>query len=344
MLNIFRFFRKRRKVPFYVHDVLTKVIEFNDDAQMKLHDSLELINAATKLISEAHKPKPPNLRLFNHCAQLNERIKDFGVIAERLAKTKYELIVSEDELKLIRSEQTKKSRELHRKISGYEKNMKVDLECLYSYAIYALDQLFIVITHVHGIGSLVDKQGHPFSYVMYRLLENHPDATRLKKFERKFYSDLIWMHFNLRFYRNKFVTHIVRPVQKGSTASVYGLDFKLKAETPPHTEGRSDLENKIKELEPLLAEEMKYWSEDYWGRKPRAMINKLFSGIDKYGNLKEKEEIQKCFRLMGGYSESYHVIAKKFSDFIHGVSIHMLELIQDCPDDVDLGKRESLDV
>lgn len=62
---------------------------------------------------------------------------------------------------------------------------------------------------------------------------------------------ILWLHYQLRFYRNRFVVHATRPWQRGTTGSVYGDDFNLFSPTPPGWLDDEKLNEEIKNLSTL---------------------------------------------------------------------------------------------
>lgn len=44
---------------------------------------------------------------------------------------------------------------------------------------------------------------------------------------------MLWLHYQVGFYRNRFVADANRPWQRGTTSSVIGDDFNLFIPTPP---------------------------------------------------------------------------------------------------------------
>ena len=106
--------------------------------------------------------------------------------------------------------------------------MKLDLETLYLFGNILLDQWALqVIT----IGDTQVRKQHPFRELVEHLDQATDDV--LGPLWDRTRDDMLWLHYQLRFYRNRFITHANRPWQRGTTASVMGADFNLFTPTPP---------------------------------------------------------------------------------------------------------------
>ena len=108
------------------------------------------------------------------------------------------------------------------------------------------------------------------------------------------YKELLWLNGQIRFYRNRFITHSTRPWQRGQNWSLMGFDYKLFIPSPPGWLDEEDITKKIKKLLPLAPQWLKEKPDNYWEKaKPRALLEKLLENIC---DISEKS-FHKCSKL-----------------------------------------------
>lgn len=127
----------------------------------------------------------------------------------------------------------------------------------------------------------------------------------------------MWLHYQLRFYRNRFVVHANRPWQRGTTRSVYGDDFNLFTPTPPGWLDDKSLDDEIKKLIHLAPDHIKNAPDDYWEKeRPRALIERIFNNIGNIPDKQDREKVASIYGQVGGSTPTFQIIATKLFEFV----------------------------
>lgn len=212
--------------------------------------------------------------------------------------------------------------------------MKIDLESLYMFGTILLDQWALSAICV---GNLKTKRKHPFTEIIQEFILKR--AGCLSGMWDAHKAKALWLYYQVRFYRNKFVVHANRPWQRGTTRSVVGEDFNLFTPTPP---GWIDTDKEYREVFSLLPLAPKYIQEaevDYWEKKdPRRLAEILFNCIGDIEEVGNREKIASIFGKIGGSTPSFQVIGRNLLEFI----LQTTELLSDIAaknlDNIDLGR------
>lgn len=145
--------------------------------------------------------------------------------------------------------------------------MKQDLETLYMFGGILLDQLSL---QAIAIANLNLPKKHPFVELV-NFFESGQTSI-LDPIWKQLQEKILCLHYQLRFYRNRFVVHANRPWQRGTTRSVYGDDFNLFIPTPPGWLDDEKLNEEIKKLIHIAPEHIKNAPNDYWEKdRPREL-------------------------------------------------------------------------
>ena len=213
--------------------------------------------------------------------------------------------------------------------------MKLDLESLYVFGTALLDSwaLQAIATQTLPLKGL-----HPFVELTH-YLEDNPQA--LCGLWPQMKSEMLWLHFQLRFYRNKFVVHANRPWQRGTTRSSYGHDFNLHTPSPPGWLNDERLDQEIRALIGFAPDHIQKAPDNYWERSPGALIERIFNNIGSVSRREDRERIARVFAKKGGSTPSYEILGKRLLDFVAEGSNRLAECAEVDLARVDLGKPHS---
>lgn len=289
-----------------------QINELAEKAEASLHK-------LSKIVLTGLKPPPGPYAFFHYSSHALARIQDCKRIVKRLFAGRLKLTKLAKQEDLFRPkkwpagkpypEKVKKIRKENGEVTAY---MKQDLESLYMFGTILLDQWAL---QAICIGNLSITQRHPFvALVEYFDTENKsildPIWDQLKE-------KILWLHYQLRFYRNKFVVHANRPWQRGTTMSVYGDDFNLFIPTPPGWIDDEKANQEIVGLIHLAPEYIQKANDDYWEKKrPRRLIEVLFNYVGNIENKSDREKIASIFSKVGGSTPSFQIIATNLFEFV----------------------------
>lgn len=213
--------------------------------------------------------------------------------------------------------------------------MKLDLESLYIFGTMALDQWGLQAIH---LSTLPLAKKHPFVEVVSALEANKAETIGgIWSSERE---KMLWLHYQIRFYRNRFVTHTNRPWQRGNTRAVFGEDFRLFTPTPPGWLDDEECDLGIMSLLPLAPELVQRMQKRK--RRPRALIEFLFEGIGQQENRTDRERIAELYGKVGGQTPSFQTIAERLFDFVKRSTSTLIEIAVANPEKIDLGPPVTL--
>ena len=213
--------------------------------------------------------------------------------------------------------------------------MKLDLECLYIFGGILLDQWAL---QAIAIGNVHCRKQYPF-----RELVDHLDGrenTKLQSVWQVTRNDMLWLYYQLRFYRNRFIVHATRPWQRGTTMSVYGDDFHLFVPSPPGWLDDDVLDKEINSLLYLAPERIRNAPDDYWEKaRPGRLIEVLFDLIPQFGKA-EREQISSLFGKKGGSTPDFKVLASRLLRLVTVGTEHLIEIAEANLVNIDLGPPE----
>ena len=183
------------------------------------------------------KCNPPSgaYAFFNHNAHAMTALQDCGRIMARLrvGRSRLTRLAHEEERLMPRdvppgSGFPPEVQEVLRQSQDATEHMKLDFETLYMFGGILLDQWSL---QAISIGDLKSARKYPFRELVDALDDNRGGA--LSSLWGRTKSDMLWLYYQLRFYRNRFIVHATRPWQRGTTMSVFGDDFDLFTPSPP---------------------------------------------------------------------------------------------------------------
>lgn len=298
--------------------------------------------ALSKTVLDGLSPPAGAYAFFNHNGYAISRVEDCKLILYRLCRGR--VLLSHfakmadaakpaghpagerfpDEMQQILKEQ-----------NWHTSLMKLDLESLYVFGTALLD---LWALQAIATQALPVKVLHPFVELTHHL-EDNPQA--LCGLWPQMKTEMLWLHFQLRFYRNKFVVHANRPWQRGTTRSTYGHDFNLHTPSPPGWLDDERLDQEIRALIGFAPDHIQKAPDDYWERSPGALIEGIFNNIGNVSSREDRERIARVFAKKGGSTPSYEILGKRLLDFVAAGSGHLAQCVESNLACVDLGKPHS---
>ena len=306
-----------------------------------INQSEKNLHALSSVVLKGLKPPSGAYAFFNHNAHALSRVQDCKRILNRLFRQRYTLTELEVKRRQIEPdnwlagvpypENVQKIMRQEDEVNGY---MQLDFETFYILGSIMLDQWSI---QAIAVGNLPLKKRYPFVELLNFLEEDNENI--LKPLWNKLKKEMLWLHYQLRFYRNRFIIHANRPWQRGTTRSVYGEDYKLHTPTPPGWIDDEKIDEEIKQLIHLAPEYIQKAHDDYWEKaRPGALIEKIFDNI---GNIEDKEDREKVARIYGqkgGSTPTFQIIARNLFNFVAKGTNMLCNIAKENLSNIDLGK------
>lgn len=299
------------------------------------------INILCKTVQEGTKPPAGAYAFFNHISHAHSRIQDIGKIIERIFNEVRSLVyLSMQEQKALSGqkskhkkypEQAKQAMIQSGKINGLA---QLDMESLYIFGQTLLDQWSLIAI---AVGNLPLKKIHPFVELVNYLNDN--PSNSLDQIWKNRRAQMLWLHYQVRFYRNRFIVHANRPWQRGTTRTSLGETYSLFIPTPPGWLDDKKLDEEIMLLLPLTPPRIRGARADYWEKShPGRIIEVLFEDIGNINKKEDREKIAELFGKKGGSTPTFQVIASNLLEFIHEGTIILNDIAKNNLSSVDLGK------
>lgn len=310
-----------------------------------LDKSLVSLHSLGKTVQELKTGPAGPAALFYHQSYLIERIKDVSVLLGRLGATRKqmtELSIREGKLTPKRVKYgrpaSKELQALFRKQDALRSQMKLDMESLYIFGNLVLDQWAHLIAYLAGL-----KEPEEFTFNrLVSLLQAKNYAGILKPLWGRQYRDILWLYYQLRFFRNIFVEHLKRPWQRGSTMSVFGEDFNLLIPTPPGWEDEGAIQAELQSISQYAPKWLKDAPDDYWEkRNPRRVLEITFMHIDEIPEQTARDRVWKVWSRVGGSTPSYEIVAHRLARLIEGSIPTLIGIASAHPNSINLGRQAS---
>jgi len=215
--------------------------------------------------------------------------------------------------------------------------MQIDFESLYMFGAILLDQWAL---QAIAVGCLPIKDGLKKSKPFVALLEFFEEnkENKLSLIWKKLKEEMLWLNYQMRFYRNRFIVHANRPWQRGTTRSVYGDDYNLFTPTPPGWLDDEKLDEEIKKLINFAPGYIRTAPDNYWEKEhPAALIEKIFNNIGNVENKNDREKIASIYGQKGGTTPTFQVIAKRLFHFISESTNLLCDIVQNNLKNINLG-------
>jgi len=291
-------------------------------------DAQKLLHRLSKTVSEGLKPHPGPYAFFNHVTQALERLKDCNRVVKRLfyeRKELTELTYSEESLRPKDWPPGKPFPDEVQKVMKQESElteyMKQDMETLYIFGGMWLDQWALLALYIAGVSRPEKKYRHPFHDLVTEFEKENESTicpiSRIYPIWENLKSDMLWLDYQIRFYRNRFIVHSDRPWQRGTSASTYGEEFNLWIPTPPGWLDDEKIDTEIRKLLHLAPSHIREAPDDHWEKaRPRALIERIFNNIGNIENKDDRKKVARLFGKVGGSTPSFQIIAENLFRFI----------------------------
>lgn len=211
-------------------------------------------------------PTPANL--FYHQSYVLGRIEDIRMITQRVGSNsqltkKLSILIRINRNKEIPGKpfppRMQKIMNLH---SGALARMRFDMESVYIFGSLLLDQWAYCIGF---ISSQPNPNTFDFKKLMNLMQQEGYDGL-LKDLWQKHKAQMLWLFYQLRFYRNNFIEHVQRPLQKGTTGdSPEGFQLFVPTATQLFTD--EEIENEINSIRYLAPKWLLEMPDDHWEKQ-----------------------------------------------------------------------------
>ena len=278
--------------------------------------ALSALRLLSKTVFDERNPPAGVYAFFSHNSHAMSALQDCQRIIQRLQTGRRRLteLAYEEEAQGPRERAPgplpENLQAVIREGSDLTEYMKLDLESLYMFGGILLDQWSL---QAIAVGNMACAKQHPFRELV-DALDQHSNRP-LSPLWKKTRVDMLWLYYQLRFYRNRFIVHANRPWQRGTTKSVYGNDFNLFIPTPSGGSDGEALDNEIMELIQLAPDRIKKSPADYWERRPARIIEVLFDVIPSFDR-SIREKISNLFSKKGGSTPDFNILATRLVRFV----------------------------
>ncbi len=313
----------------------------------KINTILEQHKELEKQINLSKRITPGPRAVFYHQSYFIERLKNIRQIIKRLGinrKKITELHIKENKLRPTKFQKkfSKKLQEVLGLNGDLTEQMRLDMEVLFIFGNMVLDQWALIIKHLYGLGKLSKGNNKEYPFKDLYLILKDSTQNNLKDLWDKHSRDIVWLYYNLRFYRNVFIEHLENPWQRGSTMSVYGEDFNLHIPVPPGWLDEKEVESELKSIYHLAPQKLKDMPDDYWEKKNlKRVLEVTFQNIDGIPMHDDREKVWKVWKKLGGSTPSYDVIANRLLRLIETTLKTIINEVKQNPESVDFGQRNS---
>ncbi len=309
-----------------------------DQLFVSARDSLQSLS---KMVLDGLKPPSGAYAFFNHNAHALSQLQDCKKIVDRMYAGRIKLTdLSREQNSLMPKDwpagvpYPENVQKIMRDESEVNEYMQIDLESLYMFGGILLDQWGLLVI---AVGNLKSNKRHPFVDV-YSFLESEEDSI-LRPIWINLRKEIIWLQYQMRFYRNRFIVHANRPWQRGTNRSVIGGDYSLHTPTPPGWLDDEKLDNEIRALIHLAPEYIQRARDDYREKeRPGALIERIFDNIGNIEKKEDREKVADIYSQKGGMTASYQVLAKNLFNFIFQATTILNNIAKNNLKNIDLGK------
>lgn len=297
----------------------------NNDIQPSPYEEFDdlpaLLDRAIEKMKHEIQPLVAQDRHSNYqLSYLISRLNQMKVVTERLIAQNQRLIqlawMREKYQPVMRPRTTfsKRLQAIFRESNELEIKMVIDFETLYIYGNLALDHWASVVGFIANVPNS-DKWPFPFAG-LYKEIIKSPPPEGLRTLKSTDGGDVHWLFYNLREFRNKFIEHVDRPLQKGSSRRLYymGFNFFVPAASGALTEQEVvELHAQVAHLQGPFVEKL---PPDHWQRKPRAVLQAMVQHIETIESHTDRQLVLSVWKKIGGESPSYQTLVRRFAKLI----------------------------
>ena len=290
---------------------------FRDTFASRVDSGVDALKRLNQVVYEGRKPPSGAYAFFHHNSHAITALRDCGRILKRLFSGSSLLIKLSNQQDKIMPRGwpagkpfPKDVRRVMVRSNEATEYMKLDLESLYMFGGVLLDQWALLAI---AIGNIPCPKQYPFRELLDFLDEN--PSTPLAPLWTAVKDDALWLYYQLRFYRNRFIIHANRPWQRGTTRSVYRDDFNLHIPTPPGWLDDDALNAEIRSLMHLAPDRIRNASDGSGEKNPARLIEVLFDLIPKFEK-QDRESISRLFGKKGGSTPDFKRLGERLVNFI----------------------------
>ncbi len=292
----------------------------------------------TKKLEELTAVPPGSYALFHHNAYVWERISDIELIFTRLIDNRQLLTELNKEEQMLRQENSPTYAEWMRVIFsrslGIHQQMKLDMESLFIFGNLLLDQW------AYDIAYLVGRE-HPEDFNFFRLadqLQGRGDKGLLQPLWDNHHKDMIWLLYQIRNYRNIFIEHVRAPWQRSTSIETPGDSFRLESLAPVDWVTRDEIRRAVKKIRYLAPEWARSPEIAWYTDNPRQLLEIIFFYIDEIKEKPQREKVWDVWRIVGGWTCSYDMIAFRLMRFMAESMLTMLDIVTKHPEKINVGE------
>lgn len=312
-----------------------------------VESAVEALKVLSKTVLEGRKPPSGAYAFFHHNAHAMTATQDCGRILTRLFAGRDRLTRFALDKERLRPKDwpagvpyPEPVRSVMNESQRATEYMKLDLESLYMFGGILLDQWAL---QAIAIGNATSSKQYPFRELV-DFLDSQNEGSILAPLWRETRSDMLWLYYQMRFYRNRFIVHANRPWQRGTTMGVYGDDFNLFTPTPPGWLDDTALDSEIRSLLPLTPERIRNARDDYWEKaRPGRIIEVLFDNIAQYDK-PTREKISRLFGRKGGSTPDFKVLGNRLLQTVCSGTEQIIAIASANLATIDLGPPHSTSV
>ncbi len=300
----------------------------------------ENLRELSKVILEGKKPPAGPYAFFHHSSYSLERLQNCKLIAERLFNQRNELselgkIESSYLIENCRSQKpfSSEAKKIFQESHKLTNLMKTDMESLYMFGGILLDQWSLQAIIVGG-GNI--KTSHPFSDLVVELEKNN--LNTLAELWKIYSEALLWLFYNFRIFRNRFIVHSNRPRQRGSTMSVHGNDFQFFTPTPPGWLNDKELLSEIRSFVESAPPNIIIDKKSIKDKNSHTLLETMFNNIGKYEHKGDREKIATLFSKVGGSTPTFQIVLEKLIRLVSESTLTLIKLAKENIDSINLGE------
>jgi hypothetical protein len=269
-----------------------------------------------------------------------ERMRDVETIVTRLIENRRlltEVIRKEEMLRpkkrIYKQTLSKRLQVVVQKRSELHQQLKLDMESLFIFGNLLLDQWAYVIGYLVGY-----KEPEKFNFVsMTYHLQSKGDKGLVEPLWNNHYSDILWLFYQIRNYRNIFIEHVTGPWQRGTAMETYGDSFRLGSPSPVGWMSDEKIEQAVNQIRHLAPE----WARrpgalDWYTKYPHQHLEIIFFYIDGINEQHQREEVWNVWKKVGGWTCSYDMIAFRLMRFLAESAITMLNVLINYPEKMNV--------
>lgn len=194
-------------------------------------------------------------------------------------------------------------------------SMQLDMESVYIYGNLALDHWARILGYICNVPSL-SSNDYPFAKLHNMICQSSPPAG-LSAVITNHSEAITWLYYNLRIYRNGFIEHLDKPMQRGSTSYNNRLGFSLY--TPAAVGSITDADEQIlhRTLSHIAPQFTASLPPGHWQLKPRGSLQLMFHNIDQIQSCDDREKVSRVWKKLGGETVSYEVLARHLINLLN---------------------------